>query len=56
MKMKKLLLILLPLLALVAIGGAVWWKYGRRTDPFAQAQILMDKGDLRGAMRELRAC
>ena len=53
--MKKLLLILLPVLALVVIGGGFWWKYGRRTDPFAHAQMLMDNGDLQGAVVELRS-
>jgi putative PEP-CTERM system TPR-repeat lipoprotein len=52
--MKKLLLILLPVLALVVVSGGVWWKYGRNRDPFANAQVLLDKGDLRGAVLELR--
>ena len=52
--MKKLLLILLPILALVVVSGGVWWKYGRNRDPFANAQVLIDKGDLRGAQLELR--
>jgi cellulose synthase operon protein C len=52
--MKKLLLILLPILALAVIGGGVWWKYGRNRDPFASAQLLIEKGDLRGALLELR--
>jgi cellulose synthase operon protein C len=52
--MKKLLLILLPVLALVAISGGVWWKYGRNRDPFANAQLLIEKGDLQGALLELR--
>jgi putative PEP-CTERM system TPR-repeat lipoprotein len=52
--MKKLLLILLPVLALAGIGGGVWWKYRQRPDPFAHAQMLMEKGDLEGAVLELR--
>ena len=52
--MKKLLLILLPVFLLVLVGGAVWWKYGRTRDPFAHAQLLMEKGDLQGAVLELR--
>ncbi len=52
--MKKLLLLLIPLVVLGAVGGAVWWKYGRARDPFAAAQKLMDQGDLRGAQLELR--
>ena len=52
--MKKLLLILLPVLALVGIMGGLWWKYGHRQDPFAHAQMLMEKGDLQGAVLELR--
>ena len=48
--MKKLLLILLPVLALVGVTGGLWWKYGHRQDPFAHAQMLMDKGDLQGAV------
>ena len=53
--MKKLLLLLIPLLLLAGTGGALWWKYGRVKDPVARAQELMDKGDLRGAALELRA-
>jgi len=52
--MKKLLLLLVPLVVLGAIGGAVYWKYGRARDPFSNAQKLMDLGDLRGAQLELR--
>jgi putative PEP-CTERM system TPR-repeat lipoprotein len=52
--MKKLLLLLLPVLALVVVGGGMWWRYGRVQDPFAHAQLLMDKGDLRAALLELR--
>ena len=52
--MKKLLLILLPVFALVVVGGGLWWRYGRVQDPFAHAQLLMDKGDLQGALLELR--
>src|SRR5580692_7685006 len=52
--MKKLLLILLPVLALVVISGGVWWKYGRHRDPFANAQLLIEKGDLTGALLDLR--
>jgi putative PEP-CTERM system TPR-repeat lipoprotein len=52
--MKKLLLILLPVFALVIIGGGLWWRYGRISDPFAHAQMLFDKGDLQGAVLELR--
>jgi putative PEP-CTERM system TPR-repeat lipoprotein len=51
--MKKLLLILLPVLALAGIGGGVWWKYGRKPNPVAHAQMLVDKGDLQGAAMEL---
>ncbi len=52
--MKKFLLLFVPLLMIGAIGGAVWWKYGRARDPFTAAQKLMDAGDLRGAQLELR--
>ena len=52
--MKKLLLLLLPVLALVVAGGGLWWRYGRVQDPFAHAQLLMDKGDAQGALLELR--
>jgi putative PEP-CTERM system TPR-repeat lipoprotein len=52
--MKKLLLILLPVLALAVISGGVWWKYGRNRDPFASAQVMIEKGDLHGALLELR--
>jgi len=52
--MKKLLLILLPVLGLAVISGGVWWKYGRNRDPFANAQLLIEKGDLRAALLELR--
>ncbi len=52
--MKKLLLLIIPVLLLSSAGAALWWKYGRARDPFARAQELMDKGDLRGAQLELR--
>src|SRR5215469_15843871 len=52
--MKKLLLLLLPVLALVVVGGGLWWRYGRVQDPFAHAQLLIDKGDMQGALLELR--
>lgn len=52
--MKKLLLLFVPLILLGTVGGAVWWKYGRGRDPLANAQRLMDAGDLRGAQLELR--
>src|SRR5271169_1961897 len=52
--MKKLLLILLPVFILVAVSGGVWWKYGRNRDPLASAQLLIEKGDLHGALLELR--
>jgi putative PEP-CTERM system TPR-repeat lipoprotein len=52
--MKKLLLILLPVFALVVVGGGLWWRYGRVQDPFAHAQLLMDKGDYQGALLEMR--
>lgn len=52
--MKKFLLLFVPLLMIGAIGGAVWWKYGRARDPFTSAQKLMDAGDLKGAQLELR--
>jgi len=52
--MKKLVLIVVPLLVLGALGGAVWWKYGRARDPYAQAQQMMDRGDLKGAQLLLR--
>src|SRR5271168_4114792 len=53
--MKKLLLILLPIFALAVISGGVWWKYGRTHDPFANAQLLIEKGDLNGALLDLRS-
>ena len=53
--MKKLLILLVPILLLASVGGALWWKYGRGADPFARAQEMMDKGDLRSAGLELRA-
>ena len=52
--MKKLLLILLPVLAIALVSGGVWWRYGRNRDPFANAQLLIEKGDLRAALLELR--
>jgi putative PEP-CTERM system TPR-repeat lipoprotein len=52
--MKKLLLLLIPILMLTGTGGALWWKYGRGKDSVTRAQELMDKGDLRGAALELR--
>lgn len=52
--MKKLLLLIIPVLLLSVAGAALWWKYGRARDPFAHAQELMDRGDLRGAQLELR--
>jgi len=52
--MKKLLLLLLPILAFVVVVGGLWWKYGRVQDPFAHAQLLMDKGDAQGALLEMR--
>ena len=52
--MKKLLLLVIPLLVLGAAGGALWWKYGRGHDALAHAQELIDRGDLRGAQLELR--
>src|SRR5215475_7245937 len=52
--MKKLLLILLSVFAVIGIGGGVWWKYGREPNPFAHVQMLTDKGDLQGAAIELR--
>ena len=53
--MKKLLVLLIPLLLLSGAGGALWWKYGRIRDPLSRAQDLIDKGDLRGAALELRS-
>ena len=52
--MKKLLILLIPILLLSGAGGALWWKYGRQRDPLSRAQELIDKGDLRGAALELR--
>ena len=52
--MKKLLLILLPVFALVVTGGGLWWRYGRVRDPFAHAQMLFDRGDFQAAVLELR--
>ncbi len=52
--MKKLSLLLVPVLLLVAIVGGVWWRYGRPRQGYAQAQAMMDRGDLRGAQLELR--
>ena len=52
--MKKLLILLIPILLLSGAGGALWWKYGRVRDPLSRAQDLIDKGDLRGAALELR--
>src|SRR5215469_7514155 len=53
--MKKLLLILLPIVILVSIGGGVWWTYGRQPNPLAHTQMLIDHGDLQGAVLELRS-
>jgi tetratricopeptide (TPR) repeat protein len=52
--MKKLILLVVPLLLLGAIGGALWWTYGRAPDLYVKAQKMMDAGDLRGAQLELR--
>ena len=52
--MKKLLLLILPVMILAGAGGAAWWAYGRNRDSFTKAQEMMDKGDLRGAQLELR--
>ncbi len=52
--MKKLLLLLVPVLIFAGIVGGVWWRYGRQRDSYAVAQQLMDKGDLKGAQLELR--
>ncbi len=52
--MKKLLLLVIPVVLLSVAGAGLWLKYGRARDPFAHAQELMDKGDLRGAQLELR--
>jgi putative PEP-CTERM system TPR-repeat lipoprotein len=52
--MKKLLIIV-PLLCVLLLGGAIWWRYGRVRSPYTVAQQLMDKGDYTGAQLELRA-
>ena len=52
--MKKLMLLLVPLLLLVAASGAIYWKYGRQHDSITLAQQMIDKGDLKGAQLELR--
>ena len=53
--MKKLLILLVPILLLSGASGALWWKYGRVHDPLIRAQDLIDKGDLRSAAIELRS-
>ena len=53
--MKKLFLLAVPLLFLAAVGGALWWKYGRARDPVVVAQQMMEKGNLQGALIELRS-
>ncbi len=52
--MKKILLLIIPVILLSVAGAGLWLRYGRARDPFAHAQELMDKGDLRGAQLELR--
>lgn len=52
--MKKLLLLIIPVIVLSVAGAGLWLKYGRARDPFTHAQELMDKGDLRAAQLELR--
>ncbi len=51
--MKKLLAVVV-ILALVAAGGAVYWKFGRQADALITARRLMARNDLRAAQIELR--
>ncbi|MDE2576619.1 MAG: PEP-CTERM system TPR-repeat protein PrsT [Rhodospirillales bacterium] len=51
--MKKLL-IAVPLLFVVLLGGAVWWRYGHAPSPYTVAQQLLLKGDIAGAQIALR--
>jgi putative PEP-CTERM system TPR-repeat lipoprotein len=53
--MIKKILIVIGIVVVLAGGGAVGWlKYARPSNPFAQAKLLIDKGDFRGAQLELR--
>lgn len=52
--MKKYALIFLALLVVAGGAGAVWYKYFDVHNPLGQAQVLLDRGDTRGAAIELR--
>lgn len=52
--MKKLVLLVIVLLVLAGGGAVAWWKFGHKSDPFATAKMLMEKGDLKSAQIELR--
>ncbi|MBC7637590.1 MAG: PEP-CTERM system TPR-repeat protein PrsT [Acetobacteraceae bacterium] len=52
--MKKLLILVMVLMVLGAGSGAAWWKFVHRSDNFATARALIEKGDLRAAQIDLR--
>ncbi len=52
--MRRWVLLLLPLFLLAGLGGAVWWRYGHGPAPYTQAQQLLARGDVSGALLELR--
>ncbi len=52
--MKKLLILVMVLMVLGAGSGAAWWKFVHKSDNFATARALIEKGDLRAAQIDLR--
>jgi tetratricopeptide (TPR) repeat protein len=46
--MRKLIVIGVPVVAVMALGLA-WWQFGHNTDPVAAAKSRMAHGDMRGA-------
>ncbi len=52
--MKKLLILVMVLMLLGAGAGAAWWKFVYKSDNFATARALIEKGDLRAAQIDLR--
>lgn len=52
--MKKYLLIALAVVVLAGGAGVAWWKFGNRPSPMEAARSLLEKGDVRAALIELR--